>query len=239
MLTVYNVFIKRIKEKNIMPPYVFLILFAFAAVFNLIGAVKKNKIMSEITKPLLLPLLCLYCLFSSLPSPDYLLICAFALCFVGDVLLMIKGDIFFTAGGVSFFFGHVLLIIVFTRYADFKNLPLYAVIPAAALYLGMTAFIMARSRKRVPKPLFIPMTLYLVCNAVMNVFALTRLVTAPSVWSCLSYAGAVLFFLSDCVLFLCRYDDEERKRFYKNDFCVMLTYITGVLLIAVGLVPFV
>lgn len=222
-----------------MPPYIFLVLLIGAAVFNLAGAAKKIKLMSGITKPMLLPLLCLYCLFSGLPSPDYLLIFAFAACFLGDVLLMIKGDAFFAAGGVSFFAGHVILIIVFTRYADFNSLPLYAVIPAAAIYLGVTGYIMARSRKRVPKPLFIPMTLYLAANAAMNVFALSRLFAEPSVWSGLSYVGALLFFLSDCILFLLRYDDGERKRFYKNDFCVMFTYITGVLLIAVGLVPFI
>ena len=52
--------------------YVFLGLFAAAAVVNLIGSAKGNAGMSNISKPVLLSSLCLYVLFSGLPTPDFL-----------------------------------------------------------------------------------------------------------------------------------------------------------------------
>ena len=80
------------------------------------------------------------------------------------------------------------------------------------------------------------MLLYLLCNAVTNLFALTRLIESPGVWTAVSFVGALLFFLSDCALFLLRYE-SGRESFFKSGFFVMLTYISGVLLIALGLLP--
>ncbi|MBO4423835.1 MAG: hypothetical protein J5879_10365, partial [Clostridia bacterium] len=202
-----------------MPAIICIFLFIIAATLNLIASAKDCKKLFTATKPALLLLLCLYCLFSGLPKPDLLLIGAFFACWLGDVLLMINGDIWFTAGGVSFFIGHVLLILIFARYIDFSRIPLAVVIPAAAAYLGLSALVMTRSRKKAPKALFVPLCLYLICNSAMNVFALSRLIADPGVWPALSYAGAVLFFLSDCILFLYRYD-EDHERFYKNGFFV-------------------
>ena len=218
-----------------MPSLIFLILYLIAAAFNLYAAANHNDKISRATKPALLLLLCLYCLFSGLPSPDLLLIAAFFACWLGDVLLMFNGELWFFAGGVSFFAGHVLLILLFARFAGLGAAPASIIVPAAAAYLCVSAAVMALSFKKAPRIMLLPLCLYLACNSVMNVFALTRLISAPGLWSALSYAGAVLFFLSDCVLFLIRYDD--RPGFYKTDFCVMLTYICGVFLIATGLVP--
>ena len=83
-----------------------------------------------------------------------------------------------------------------------------------------------------------PMLLYLLCNGAMNVFALTRLMESPSVWRAVSYVGAILFFLSDCALCLGRFG-KPGKRFYKSNFFIMLTYISGVFLITLGLSPIV
>ena len=98
-----------------MPSYIFLILFLIAAGLNLAASLKNSKILFGVTKPMLLLLLCLYCCFRTSPNPDWLLIAAFAACWLGDVLLMLKGDLWFTVGGVSFFAGHVLLIFIFSR----------------------------------------------------------------------------------------------------------------------------
>ena len=50
-----------------------------------------------------------------------------------------------------------------------------------------------------------------------------------------AYIGAVLFFVSDCSLFLVRYY-KPRKIVYKDHFTVMLTYILGELLITQGII---
>ena len=47
--------------------------------------------------------------------------------------------------------------------------------------------------------------------------------------------GAALFFVSDCVLFLARYD-PLRHRLFKPSFLIMLTYISGEMMIALGMV---
>ena len=216
--------------------YIILALFAAAAVINLIGAAKHNAAMSNASKPALLSLLCLYCLSVGFPEPDLLLIGALFACFVGDVLLMLEGDLWFTAGGISFFIGHVLLTVTFILRTDLSSAPLSVIVSAAAVYAALSVFVMAAAKKRAPKMMFLPMLLYLLCNSTTNVFALTRLTVTPGVTAALSYAGAVLFFLSDCSLFLLRYGNEK-KRFYKTDFFVMLTYISGVLLITLGLCP--
>ncbi len=216
--------------------YFFLILYLIAAALNLIASLKKNKILFGVTKPALLLLLCLYVFFRTSPTPDWLMIAAFAACWLGDVLLMINGEVWFTAGGVSFFAGHVMLIVIFARLVDLGHLPFAVLIPAAVVYAAAAGYVMYRAKKNAPKIMQIPMFLYLLCNAVTNLFALARLIGDPGVWSAVSYVGAILFFLSDCALFLLRYD-KGKKSFFKSDFFVMLTYISGVLLIALGLAP--
>ena len=216
--------------------YLFLILYLIAAALNL-TATKLSKVkLFAITKPMLLLLLGLYVVFYGLPEPDILLVCALASCWAGDVLLMLKGEGWFVAGGISFFAGHVLLIFGFARYVDFSVLPLSVIIPAAVFYASMSCSVMLRAGKEAPKLMQIPMFLYLLCNSVTNLFALSRLLEQPGVWQGVSYAGALLFFLSDCVLYLYRYD-TEKKLFFKNEFCVMLTYITGILFVTLGFAP--
>ena len=217
--------------------YIILALFFTAAALNLIGACKRNAVLSNISKPALLSLLCLYCLSVGYPEPDLLLIGALFACFVGDVLLMLEKDLWFTIGGISFFIGHVLLTLIFIVRTDLSSPPLAVMISAATVYAAASCAVMILTKKRTPKAMFVPMLLYLFCNSATNVFALTRLTVSPGSGSALSYAGAVLFFLSDCALFLLRYGDEK-KSFYKTDFFVMLTYISGVCLITLGLCPF-
>ena len=216
--------------------YIFLGIFTVAAVLNLLAAGKKNKILFAVTKPMLLSALCLYCFFKSPSSPDLLIIGAFFACFIGDVLLMLRGEIWFTLGGVSFFAGHALFILVFARAVDFGSLPFAFLIPAALLYAGAAGFVMARAGKNAPKLMRVPVLLYLICNAATNLFALARAAQTPGVWTILAYVGAILFFISDCALFLMRYGNGC-KCLIKTDFFVMLTYISGVLLIALGLKP--
>lgn len=232
-----------------MLPYIFILLFLAAAVLNLIGT-KGHDRLFRATKPVLLLLLCLYCLFRGLPKPDLLLIGALFACGVGDILLMLKGDKWFVSGGVSFFIGHVLLILVFAGRLDTYYNIFYGISCLAIPYIITACVIMFITRKNTPKAMIIPMLLYLLCNGIMNAFALLCLIRSPAVGMrvpsadeirqtvccALSYAGAVLFFLSDCALFLMRYGGDK-KRFYKTDFFVMLTYISGTFLITAGLVP--
>ena len=54
-----------------------------------------------------------------------------------------------------------------------------------------------------------------------------------SAGAAVAYVGAVLFFISDCTLFLVRYH-KNKDLIFKRHFTVMLTYIVGELLITQG-----
>ena len=215
-------------------PYVFLALFLVAAVLNVAGTRMPRGKLFAATKPMLLSLLCLYCLTRG--NVDPLLIAALGACWVGDILLMLHGEFWFTAGGVAFFAGHALFVLIFARLTDVTALPLFVLIPAVCVYAFLSCAVMFRARKKAPKIMQIPMLLYLLCNSATNLFALSRLWTACGIWEAATYLGAVLFFLSDLALFMLRYD-TGRRRFYKTDTFVMITYISAVLLIALGLAP--
>lgn len=217
-----------------MVSYIILALFLLAAALNLAGTKEGRGKLFAATKPFLLSLLCLYCVTRTYPEPDLLLSAALLACFLGDVLLMPKGTGWFVAGGLSFFAGHIMLSVIFAGRADLSHLPLWALIPAAAIYLAAAYAVISRCRKDTPIPMLIPMFLYLLCNLATNLFALAWLVASPGIWQATAYAGAAMFFISDCALFLLRFE-KERERFFKTNFFVMLTYISGVLLITLGL----
>ena len=62
-----------------------------------------------------------------------------------------------------------------------------------------------------------------------------QLLSTGTLGAVIAYIGAVLFFASDCSLFLVRYY-KPRKIVYKDHFTVMLTYILGELLITQGII---
>ncbi|MBQ3870076.1 MAG: hypothetical protein II777_05955 [Clostridia bacterium] len=219
--------------------YIFILIFAAAAALNLIGAYKHNAALSCVSKPVLLSSLCAYVVSACFPSPDPLLVTALVLCFAGDVLLMINGDLWFAAGGVSFFAGHVLLILVFAGRLDHSDASVYVIAAASALYAAASFAVTYLIRKKTPKLLIVPMFLYLLCNGVMNAFAFayfTQSQPETAAARLIAYAGAVMFFISDCALFLLRFGGEK-KRFFKTDFFVMLTYISAVAMITFALCP--
>lgn len=215
---------------------IFIILYLLAVALNLLSTLKQKEKLFAITKPLLMLLLALYCVFREFPFPDRLLLGALLACWLGDVLLIPKGNRWLTVGGLAFLAGHILFILNFAKRIDLHQLPLPVLIPVALLYLLAGGFVMARIWKQVPWPLRIPMAGYLLCNAVTNLFALTWLLDVPGLWPAVAYAGSLLFFLSDSVLLLARFDENCPPRLNSN-FLVMSTYTAGVLLITLGLAP--
>ena len=89
--------------------------------------------------------------------------------------------------------------------------------------------------KTTPRLMRAVMYIYLLANSAMNVFALMQLLSTGTLGAVIAYIGAVLFFVSDCSLFLVRYY-KPRKIVYKDHFTVMLTYILGELLITQGII---
>ncbi len=213
--------------------WVFLGLFALASVFHLIDSWRDLTKRRRITKPMLLIFLLCYYLCST-ASPLALLIAALLTSWLGDVLLMPKGNAWFISGGISFLASHILFIFVYAPQVNFTAVPWAIVIPAAVVYCGVSFAIMYAVRKTTPKPMIVPMFLYLAANNTMNLFALMQLLSLQSTGAIVAYAGAVLFFVSDCTLFLQRYH-PNKSLIFKKHFTIMLTYLAGEFLITQGM----
>lgn len=185
------------------------------------------------TKPFLLLLLAIFYVCAA-PRISLVLLLALLTSWLGDVLLIPKGHKWFIIGGVSFLTSHFLFIAVYAPAIRWTSVPLVLLVLLAVVYYGVSLRIILAVRPTTPKIMVAPMYLYLLANGTMNLFALTRLFTLRTAGSAVAYAGAVLFFISDCVLFLVRYH-RDRDIIFKRHFSVMLTYLTGEMLIVLGM----
>lgn len=189
------------------------------------------------TKPFLLIFLLLFYLLAAgrHGGVERDLALALATSWLGDVLLIPKGHVWFTAGGVSFGASHVFFILVYTQNIVFEGMPWWLVIPVALLYFGIAFAVIKAVTPTTPKIMVGPMYVYLLANATMNTFALMQLISHRSAGAVVAYIGALLFFISDCTLFLVRYYKKNENLIYHKHFTVMFTYLAGELLIVLGM----
>ena len=213
--------------------YVFLILFVISSAIHLYHSWKDDSRRRAMTKPLLLLFLIAYYLCAA-PQISWFLVAALLTSWLGDVLLIPKGHGWFTAGGISFLLSHFLFITVYTPSVSFGGIPWLLVIPVALVYYGISIMIIRAVAPTTPKAMVAPMCLYLLANSTMNIFALMRLLTLKTPGSLVAWLGAILFFISDCTLFLVRYY-PKKQLIFKKHFTVMLTYLAGEALITLGI----
>ena len=204
-----------------------LALLLFASIMNLFYPKHKN-----VSKAFLVPMILVYYL-TSVNDVDAILVAALAASWLGDVLLMPQGNAWFTAGGISFMLSHFLFIGVYVSRIDFSLVRLYCIIPAVVLYAGVSAVIIRILKPSMPKNMVIPVYIYLLANSAMNVFSLMQLICNANAASLIAYIGALLFFVSDCTLFIVRYYKNGKFHSY---FLCMLTYILGEFLITQGII---
>ena len=210
----------------------FLILYIAVSILHLAASWRDDAAARRKTKPFLLILLLLYYLFAA-PKVSVLLVLALLTSWLGDVLLIPKGNKWFTLGGIAFMFSHLFFVLVYSSRITLSRVNLPLVLLLAALYFGVSLFIIRKIRDNTPKAMVAPMYFYLICNSTMNIFAMMQLMSRPSLAAAVAYVGAVLFFVSDCSLFLVRYS-KKPEIIFKKHFTVMLTYLLGELLIVVG-----
>ena len=185
------------------------------------------------TKPFLLIFLALFYVFAA-EQMLWVLLLALLTSWLGDVLLIPKGNLWFTLGGVSFLLSHLLFIAVYLTNINFSGMKWYIVIPAAVIYYGIAFAVIRAVAPTTPKQMVVPMYLYLLANSTMNVFALMQLLANRNAGAAVAYVGAVLFFASDSTLFLVRYH-KNPDIVFKRHFTVMLTYLAGEFLITLGI----
>lgn len=210
-----------------------LTIFVLTSVLHLYASWRDDKRLRGITKPFLLAFLAAYSLVSSDFRVSWLSLALIA-CWLGDVLLIPKGHGWFTAGGVSFAIAHVLFILVYAERVDFALVPYFVIVPVALIYYAAGLWVIRAIKDTTPKPMVVPMYLYLIANATMNVFALMLALSGAEKGAVIAYVGAALFFLSDCALFIVRYH-SRRDIVPKRHFTVMLAYLLGVLYITLGI----
>lgn len=212
--------------------YAFLATFIIASVIHLYASLKCDKKLRGITKPfLLLALLGWY--LCSVESPLAIVVAAIITSWLGDVLLIPKGVKWFSVGGLSFFASHVCFIVAYAYHVNFAAIPVWAIVLAGAVYVGISVMLFTRLRPHLPKQLFLPMFFYLLANGTMNCFALYQLISLPCLATAVTFIGAVLFFASDSTLFFVRF---KKDGLLKTHFLVMLTYILGEFLIVEGFI---
>ena len=213
--------------------YVFLTLYILCAGVHLYHSWKDLPRKRRLTKPLLLLLLTGFYLFAA-EDISWILVAALLTSWLGDVLLIPRGHWWFTTGGISFLISHFLFITVFVPSVTFRGLPWLLLVPVALVYCGISIAVIRAVKPTTPKAMAVPMCLYLLTNSTMNLFALMRLLTLRTPGSLVAWLGAVLFFASDCALFLVRYYPKKQLVFKKH-FTIMLTYLAGEALITLGL----
>ena len=212
--------------------YAFLLLFTIFSAIHLMDSWKDDADKRAKTKPFLLFFLTLYYVCTQ-EKLNPLLLLALITSWLGDVLLIKKGHKWFTYGGISFMFSHFFFIALYASRIRFSQVNWLIVIPAIPLYCGLSLIVILALKPTTPKNMVVPMYIYLLANSTMNVFALMQLLTIRLPGAVMAYAGAVLFFVSDCTLFLVRYYKNENIVFKKH-FTVMLTYLAGEFLITQG-----
>ena len=212
--------------------YVFLVLLLGFSAVHLYHSWKDDSKKRPFTKwALLLCILGYYLVQTNAYTP--LLIAALLTSWLGDVLLIGKGNAWFVSGGISFLAAHICFVLLYAGQVSFAAVNWAIVIPAAVVYFAVTAVVLYLLRGKVPKPMFVPMFLYLLANATMNLFALMQLLCNPCAGSAVAFCGAALFYVSDSALYLNKY--YEKKIVYKSHFTIMLTYILGEFLITQGM----
>ena len=213
--------------------YIFLALFALTSAIHLYHSWEDKGSHRAKTKPFLLFFLILFYLAST-DKINFMLIFALLTSWLGDILLIPKGNKWFVMGGISFMISHFFFILTYLPGIDFAKVKWAIAVPMAAVYFGISLAVIKAIKPSAPKSMHFPLCFYLLCNSAMNLFALMQLMSKGSAASVMAVLGALLFFASDCCLFLLRYHRRPDIIFRKH-FTVMITYLAGEFLIVLGI----
>ncbi|MBK5208435.1 MAG: lysoplasmalogenase [Flavobacteriaceae bacterium] len=194
-------------------------LFAFvlASIIDIIGIIFSIPILVYIFKPfIILSLLFLYVF--SLPKRLKWYVMALELCFFGDVFLMFSGELFFSAGLVSFLIAHVLFIkIVISRIKEVNFLKMiFSTLPFLAVF-GLLIYTLKDSLHEMLGPVII----YGLTIATFGTVSLIYFLNTKSKKSLLMLFGAVIFMISDSLLAINKFYNPA----HVLEVIVMATYV--------------
>ena len=199
------------------------LLFWLVSLLHISGIVLENSQLRFFTKPfIILLLIVLYVVSVSQRSKWYIFALVFS--FLGDVLLMGKGEIYFIIGLVSFLMAHLIFIkIIASKLTVIKTaLLLKSIIPFGIFLVFLLSLLFPHLYG-----LKIPVFIY---GTVISIFGITATIwflQKKSLGAKFMFSGAIVFAISDSVLAI--------NKFYYTDqtlrIIVMITYILAQYLI--------
>jgi len=208
---------------------VFIVLFCFASGGIIIADYNDNFKMRLLFKPLLMPFLLLFYYFS-VQNPNYLIVGALVLGFVGDIAMIRSGNkSFFIVGVGAFLIGHVLYIIVLaqslTSFDTIKQHLLFLII-----YLSLGVYIYFKLRPHL-LDMKIPVLIYILVILFMGFLCFARICCFSGAAFWLPFIGSMFFILSDFIIAF----NEFKRKIPKAEVYFMTTYILAQLFIILGL----
>ncbi|MBT8317128.1 MAG: lysoplasmalogenase [Lutibacter sp.] len=197
--------------------------FVLVSILDIIGIILEIPFLRYIFKPLIiLSLLFLYTFSVQKRLKWYLFALGFS--FLGDVLLMFEGELFFITGLVSFLIAHFLFIkIVLSRIQKYSVLKIiFSIIPFFIVF-SLLIFTLKNSLDE----MLIPVIIYGLTISTLGVVSLIDFMNNKSRKSLLMFLGAIVFMLSDSVLAIDKFYFEE----HFNKIVIMFTYVLAQYLI--------
>jgi uncharacterized membrane protein YhhN len=184
-----------------------------------------------VAKPLIvLGLMAHYYFNSANRSPVFIL--ALFFCWVGDIFLLVKGDIFFIAGLASFLIAHVLYIICYRQYQNIDKTDelmgsqkVRFSLPFILICTGLVVILFP-----VLGDLKIPVMIYALVLLLMVLNALFRYGRTTFQSFLFIFIGAILFMVSDSMLAI----NKFLHSFTEAGVLIMITYCAAQFLIVQG-----
>jgi len=202
--------------------------FVVVSAVNLLGQIIGIELLTQITKPLLMVLLFVWA-WHVLPRPrsragQYLLV-GIVFAWIGDLFLMVAGDLFFLLGIAGFLVMQICYIFAFLTMPGkqhlLKKAPLL-IAPFVLYWAGMNVLLQ-------PGVLRIPVLIYSVALVGMSAVALDVAPRCTAPQRTRVVVGAVLFVISDTFIALAAFSSLELGNW--QGIIVMGTYVVAQYLI--------
>jgi uncharacterized membrane protein YhhN len=209
---------------------VFLILFLAVSVGDILSILAQFNTHYVFKPVILIALIGHYLVHAQERNNTFL--AALFFCWVGDVMLMFSGELYFMLGLVAFLTGHVFYIFSFRQFSwstGVSLLPTQKVRYSLPIILAGTGLLVVLFPKL--GALQIPVTVYAIVLMLMAMNALFRLGhTTPSSFAW-AFIGALFFMVSDSVLAF----NKFHTPFAGASVIIMLTYISAQFMIVQGI----
>ena len=210
-------------------PQVILVLYAIAAIANVIANFMDWETVQDYSKPLLMPLLLAFVYESSKGAVTILILLlslSLILSWGGDVSLMYEGNNYFILGLTLFLLAHLSYTYLFLKSIDFKiRLRPIHVLPMVLYSAVFLSIILPKSG-----PLTIPVTIYALVITIMALGAMARFERTTRKSFNFVFIGSLIFVLSDSLLAYSKFSSS----FTGDGALVMLTYVLAQYLIVDG-----